>query len=160
MGGGGGTIQMGGPCSWLHSRHNGRILPGEYVFGPITHWKVTWILMSFFLPADTWYLPVSSRISVELLPTFTVTIYLGQSGKSLVHKSSFWIRRTLSSCLLPLSICKPHKRIICTSITLLLIGPLHESIFIYRRKYDCSVISQQQDKVKTTFMKIHAKKYD
>ena len=114
------------------------------------------LCLFFLLPADTWYLPVSSRISVELLPTFTVTIYLGQSGKSLVHKSSFWIRRTLSSCLLPLSICKPHIMIICTSITLLLIGPLHESIFIYRRKYDCSVISKQEDKVKTTLMKIHA----
>ena len=148
-----------GPCSWPNSRHNGRTLPGVYVFRPVTHWKVTWILMSFFLPADTCYLQFSSRISVELLPTFSVTICLGQSGKSLVHESSFWIRTTLSSCLLPLSICKPHIMIICTSITLLLIGPMHESIFIYPRKYNCSVISKKQDKVKTTFMKIHAKKY-
>ena len=150
---GGGTIQMGGPCSWSHSHHNGRTLTGVYVFRirPITHWKVTWILMSFFLPADTCYLQFSSRISVELLPTFTVTIYLGQSGKSLVHKSSFWIRTTLSSCLLPLSICKPHIMIICTSISLLLIGPTHESIFIYLGKYNCSVISKQQDKGETFY---------
>ena len=65
--------------------------------------------------------------------------------------SSFWIRPFLSSCLLPLSICKPHIMIIHTSITLLLIGQRMDQ----SSSISWTIIAEKKGKDTITFTAIY-----